>query len=390
MIEEYSYDAWGNRRDPLTWSSTTSIPGKIYRGYTCHEHLDEFNLINMNGRMYDPSISRFFSPDNFVQAPNLTQSLNRYSYCFNNPLSFTDPDGNNPVVIAMAIGMAFGGYMGYQIGEANGASGLGMAGYIVGGAVIGGISGYAGACIAANGGFLANTMGMLSSSYFNSAGMAALSGGMIQPSISFGFGSYNFGTNEFNKLGDKGNKWYQDFGYACGALANLPDVISLFGGGTEADLIVEKKDAISHSALVNEDEGINISVGPNKELGEGINMDALLGKENGLSGTIKELSRTMKGKVWENHANDGKGWKLTINNLNRKILTNMSDKICTGMENKTLMWNLLGKSCVGYTSKALFSVGVINLGGIHPYWLQLQMAIRQAGIYSNPYLYQIP
>lgn len=60
------------------------------------------------------------------------------------------------------------------------------------------------------------------------------------------------------------------------------------------------------------------------------------------------------------------------------------------MDNQTLMWNLLGKSCVGYTSKALWSVGVPNLGGIHPYWLQLQMMTRQLGIYSSPYLYQIP
>ena len=47
----------------------------------------------MNGRVYEPSLGRFLSPDPFVQAPDNTQSFNRYSYVFNNPLSFTDPSG---------------------------------------------------------------------------------------------------------------------------------------------------------------------------------------------------------------------------------------------------------------------------------------------------------
>ena|GEM_PF-6635783 len=69
-----------------------------------NEYLDSFNLINMpahrsfseggNGRFYDPVIGRFLSPDNIVQSPEFTQSYNRYSYAFNNPLRFTDPSGN--------------------------------------------------------------------------------------------------------------------------------------------------------------------------------------------------------------------------------------------------------------------------------------------------------
>lgn len=65
----------------------------LSRGYTGHEMLPEFGIINMNGRLYDPLLGRFFSPDNYVQLPDFAQSYNRYSYCLNNPLKYTDPSG---------------------------------------------------------------------------------------------------------------------------------------------------------------------------------------------------------------------------------------------------------------------------------------------------------
>ena len=47
----------------------------------------------MNGRVYDPKIGRFLSPDPIVQAPTNSQSWNRYTYVFNSPLNYTDPSG---------------------------------------------------------------------------------------------------------------------------------------------------------------------------------------------------------------------------------------------------------------------------------------------------------
>lgn len=81
-----SYDAWGKQ------TVTTNTIG-FHRGYTGHEHLTEFGLINMNGRMYDPLVGRFLSPDPFVQMPDYSQNFNRYAYCLNNPLIYTDPSG---------------------------------------------------------------------------------------------------------------------------------------------------------------------------------------------------------------------------------------------------------------------------------------------------------
>jgi RHS repeat-associated protein len=81
-------------RNPEDWTYT-NIPDDfpVMRGYTGHEHLKWFGLINMNGRMYDASLCRFLSPDPYVQMPDYSQNFNRYSYALNNPLVYTDPSG---------------------------------------------------------------------------------------------------------------------------------------------------------------------------------------------------------------------------------------------------------------------------------------------------------
>lgn len=91
--QELSFDAWGNLRSPGTWSGTYNGLLLYDRGFTGHEHLFDLGLINMNGRMYDPVMSSFLSVDNFIQSPGNSQNFNRYAYCMNNPLRYTDPDG---------------------------------------------------------------------------------------------------------------------------------------------------------------------------------------------------------------------------------------------------------------------------------------------------------
>jgi RHS repeat-associated protein len=100
---EQNFDAWGRNRNASTWSYSNILtpPTWLYRGFTGHEHLPEFRLINMNGRLYDPLVGRMLSPDNNIQMPDNTQNFNRYSYALNNPLKYTDPNGEELVTLAV-------------------------------------------------------------------------------------------------------------------------------------------------------------------------------------------------------------------------------------------------------------------------------------------------
>ncbi|WP_165020887.1 polymorphic toxin type 23 domain-containing protein [Dysgonomonas sp. ZJ279] len=134
--EKYSYNPWGNKQNPDNWSlEDTRTAFIVNRGFTMHEHLHEFKLINMNGRVYNPLVAMFLSPDPHIQAPENWLSYNRYAYCLNNPLKYTDPNGEwfgiDDLFVA-AAGFVMG-YLSHGISEGNWGgkavvSGLTMAG----------------------------------------------------------------------------------------------------------------------------------------------------------------------------------------------------------------------------------------------------------------------
>ena len=124
VVEKYAYDPWGARRDPANWQSKDTRTSFITnRGYTGHEHLDAFGIINMNGRVYDPLTTLFFSPDPFVQAPGNWLNFNRYGYCMNNPTKYTDPSGYK-LADKNSVWFAEGylNWMGYSGGGGGGGS----------------------------------------------------------------------------------------------------------------------------------------------------------------------------------------------------------------------------------------------------------------------------
>lgn len=232
-----SFDAWGRERNPTDWSSPPfqggagggSKPAWLIRGYTGHEHLPEFALINMNGRMYDPVLGRMLSPDNFVQDPSNTQSYNRYSYCWNNPLKYTDPDGE---WVHIAIGAVIGGAINLGVkayqgkidswGDGFAAFGIGAAAGALGAATGGAAFTAAGGAAGGAGGFIAGSAGGLAGTAFASPvqsignslyfkdpfmtgkqfilglGIGALTGGIVNGSIAVYYGR-NFWNGNFPK-----------------------------------------------------------------------------------------------------------------------------------------------------------------------------------------------
>ena len=201
VVQELSYDAWGRLRNPSTFAlyTPTNEPDLyLGRGYCGHEHLTGLGLINMNARLYDPLLGRFLSPDPYIQAPEHSQSFNRYSYCMNNPLIYRDQNGE--FILELCLGL-IGAYLGgaaMNKGELN----PGHWNYrsldtylgIIGGGILGGVAGYG----IANPGSLIFKIGTFSpygSASINISGTAASIGSGVMAGVGAGAGTkwkYNF------------------------------------------------------------------------------------------------------------------------------------------------------------------------------------------------------
>lgn len=122
VVQELSYDAWGRLRNPsnheLYQPKQTPVLF-IGRGYTGHEHLSQFGLINMNARLYDSALGRFLSPDPLIKDKAVSQCFNRYSYCLNNPFKYVDKDGEFPWLIVGVIAGAYIGGVASNNGQLN-------------------------------------------------------------------------------------------------------------------------------------------------------------------------------------------------------------------------------------------------------------------------------
>ena len=114
-----------------------------YYKFTDQELDAESGLYNYGARLYDPAIGIFISPDSIVPDPYDPQTLNRYSYCRNNPLVYVDPSGHifliDDILIGAAIGAAIGGITSAATG---GDIAMGMLTGAISGAFFGGVGGY--------------------------------------------------------------------------------------------------------------------------------------------------------------------------------------------------------------------------------------------------------
>ena len=164
LLEEHRYTAWGLR------TSSTASP-RLRRGFTGHEHLTQFGIIDMQARLYDPHLGRFLAPDPYVQAPERSMNFNRYAYCMNNPLKYTDPTGEFCIGAAIFIG----GFINFAIqGITNNINSFGDC---VKAWTIGGLAGLTGAAAGAAVAGAINVSGFLGGAAVGAAGGAA--GGFV-------------------------------------------------------------------------------------------------------------------------------------------------------------------------------------------------------------------
>lgn len=202
LESEQSYDAWGNLRNPETWDvyeSENDMPALFLdRGYTGHEHLVAFGLINMNARLYNPLLGRFISPDPFIQFEDFSQNFNRYAYCLNNPFASVDRSGKSITLTCIIVGAVIGAVTNVAIKAYNGqinsigdffaAAGIGaVAGAATSlvGSAIGAVGLLGGALTGAASGFVNSAiMGGLNSLYFgDSFGFNTLAEGVVSGAI---------------------------------------------------------------------------------------------------------------------------------------------------------------------------------------------------------------
>lgn len=76
-----------------TQTASPQASFQVSRRFTGQVFDSESGLYYYNARYYDPELGRFIQPDPRIQDLSNPQSYNRYSYCVNDPLRYTDPTG---------------------------------------------------------------------------------------------------------------------------------------------------------------------------------------------------------------------------------------------------------------------------------------------------------
>ncbi len=154
--EKTEYTPWGEVKKYDNFGNTSEVAWFYFTGKRLD---DESGLIYFGARYYAPKLGRFITADTIVQDPYNPQTLNRYSYCNNNPINLVDPTGHSwlkkhwKTAVTIAVGIVVG-VMTAGIGSAYFATTLGMGSFwggvasaAVSGAIAGGAAGGTGAAL---------------------------------------------------------------------------------------------------------------------------------------------------------------------------------------------------------------------------------------------------
>ncbi len=100
LVAKYTYDCWGQpiiTQDNSLCAIATINPYR-YRGYYFDQ---EIGMYYLQSRYYDPTVGRFVNSDEilYIMVSVLTQGINTFSYCDNDPVNRCDIEGNEWVYV---------------------------------------------------------------------------------------------------------------------------------------------------------------------------------------------------------------------------------------------------------------------------------------------------
>lgn len=85
--------------EALRYASFGQTESSLSFGYTGHGYSPDTGLVYAENRYYDPRTAQFLSVDRVKGVASQPQSLNSYTYVWNNPMNLVDLDGNYPMSI---------------------------------------------------------------------------------------------------------------------------------------------------------------------------------------------------------------------------------------------------------------------------------------------------
>lgn len=101
-VVEYTYDAWGKLLTTTgSMASTLGVHNPLrYRSYV---YDPELGLYYLQSRYYNPEMGRFINADALVSTGQGLLGNNMFAYCNNNPVNYTDFNGQDPFAATASI-----------------------------------------------------------------------------------------------------------------------------------------------------------------------------------------------------------------------------------------------------------------------------------------------
>ncbi|MGD9909854.1 MAG: RHS repeat-associated core domain-containing protein [Candidatus Izemoplasmatales bacterium] len=139
VVVHYVYDAYGNITNQTPNQTIGDINPYRYRGYRYDEELSWYYL---NSRYYTPEVGRFINADGLLGQFGDILSTNMFAYCANNPVMYTDSDGEFAIFVFLIVTImttlaVHGAMKAYETAKDLGSEGWELAGYTASGIILG-------------------------------------------------------------------------------------------------------------------------------------------------------------------------------------------------------------------------------------------------------------